>query len=308
MEKNKLSEKRAYILSLFGAFFMAALGLGFAYLTHSEAILLDGVFSLINMLMIGLTLFVFLRILPVVNDRFQFGMAQAEPMINLIKAILFFCAVVFAIYSAAMALIQGGRMIDFGLGVWYALIASIGCFVIAAIIHRISKTSPSPMLDVEKQGWLVDGFLSSAVFFVFIVGSLLKDTQWNIYLNYVDPIMVLFISIAIIPIPVKIFKDNFFELLLSAPSVKVQTEIDEKIQGVFKDYPIDDFYIRSAKTGRYFTVWIMCLNNEQQPMTMSDYDTVRQELYKKFDVPTSKMYIYLEITTKPKIYEFEINT
>jgi len=307
MEKNILHEKRAYQLSLFGAFFMAALGFAFAYLTHSEAILLDGVFSLINMLMIGLTLFVFLRILPVVNNRFQFGMAQAEPMLNLVKAILFLCAIVFAIYSATVALIQGGRTIDFGLGVWYALIASVGCFLIVAIIHRINKKNPSPMLDVEKKGWMVDGFLSSAVFFVFIVGSLLKNTQWSIYLDYVDPIMVLFISTAIVPIPVKIFKDNFFELLLSAPSVKVQAEIDEKIQEVFKNYPIDDFYIRSAKTGRYFTVWIMCLNNEHQPMSMSDYDAIRQKLYKKFDVPVSKMYIYLEITTKPKIYEFEIN-
>jgi len=307
MEKNNVSEKHAYLLSLFGAFFMAVLGLGFAYLTHSEAILLDGVFSLINMLMIGLTLFVFLRILPVVNDRFQFGMAQTEPMLNLIKAILFLCAVVFAIYSAIIALILGGRTIDFGLGVWYALIAGTGCFFIAAIIHRISKKSPSPMLDVEKKGWMVDGFLSSAVFFVFIVGSLLKNTQWDIYLNYVDPIMVLLISIAIIPIPVKIFKDNFFELLLSAPSLKVQSEIDDNIQEVFKDYPIDDFYIRSAKTGRYFTVWIMCLNNEQHPMTMLDYDAVRQRLYKKFDVPASKMYLYLEVTTKPQVYEFEIN-
>ena len=42
------SERRGLRLSVCGALFMAALGFGFAALTDSQAVLLDGIFSLIG--------------------------------------------------------------------------------------------------------------------------------------------------------------------------------------------------------------------------------------------------------------------
>ena len=224
MSSVKKSEQRAYTFSFFGAFFMAVLGFLFAFATDSEAILLDGVFSSINMAMIALTLYVCIKVLPLVNNRFQFGLSQMEPIINIAKACLFAAAIIFAIYSAVVVILHGGRRINFDLGIIYALAATLGCLLMTRLLSVMNKVNPTPLLVVEVKGWLVDAALSSAILFVFLISRLIQNTTWAVYLPYVDPSVLLIISVVIIPIPLTIFKDNFLELLTSAPSIEKQAK------------------------------------------------------------------------------------
>ncbi len=306
MKRSQRNEKKAYTLSFFGALVMALLGFGFAYLTSSDAILLDGVFSSINMIMIATTLYVCIKILPLVNHRFQFGLSQMEPIINIAKACLFVSVIVFASYSAIIVILKGGRQINFDLGILYALVATIGCLIIAIILVRMNKAYPTPLLSVETKGWMVDTALSSAILFVFFISKLIETTQWEHYLPYVDPCVLLTISLIVIPIPIAIFKDNFLELLTSAPSIEKQQEIETILTKVLSRYAIDDFAVRSGKTGRQLDIWVMCLRKRDVERSMHDLDEIRRALYTAFEVPNSHIHIYIEATADEKIYHLEI--
>ena len=71
MTQNQDLERRALKLSIVGAAVMAGLGIGFAFLTRSEAILLDGFFSLINFAMGILSLKVARMVSQPDDERFQ---------------------------------------------------------------------------------------------------------------------------------------------------------------------------------------------------------------------------------------------
>lgn len=305
MSSVKKSEQRAYTFSFFGAFFMAVLGFLFAFATDSEAILLDGVFSSINMAMIALTLYVCIKVLPLVNNRFQFGLSQMEPIVNIAKACLFAAAIIFAIYSAVVVILHGGRRINFDLGIIYALAATLGCLLMTRLLSVMNKINPTPLLAVEVKGWLVDAALSSAILFVFLISRLIQNTTWAVYLPYVDPSVLLIISVVIIPIPLTIFKDNFLELLTSAPSIEKQAKIEKILTKILAQHGINEFSIRTGKTGRQLDIWVMCLRQEKQENSIDNIDSIRRELYKKFEVPGSHICLYIEATADETIYERE---
>jgi predicted Co/Zn/Cd cation transporter (cation efflux family) len=72
-------EQRALKISVGAALFFALLGFGFAILTHSQAILLDGVISLVGLGVSVLTLFVARLVELPGDDTFPFGYAHFEP-------------------------------------------------------------------------------------------------------------------------------------------------------------------------------------------------------------------------------------
>ena len=81
-------EARALRLNSLGGLAMAILGLGFAVISKSEAILLDGFFSLIGFAVSLLTQKVARLALRPGNHTILFGYVSFEPMLNLSKGLL----------------------------------------------------------------------------------------------------------------------------------------------------------------------------------------------------------------------------
>ena len=113
MTDNETLEKRGLWMSIFGALFMAALGIGFAILTSSDAVLLDGLFSLVGFA-IGL---VSLRVATLVrrpdDELYHFGYAAYEPMVNLTKGLLMAFITIFALVSAVEVAVHDALKGDF---------------------------------------------------------------------------------------------------------------------------------------------------------------------------------------------------
>ena len=88
MQDKSILERRALIVSIIGALVMAGLGIGFSLYTQSNAILLDGLFSLIGFAF-GLVALRVARLVQQPDDtHYQFGYGSFEPLFNLIKGIV----------------------------------------------------------------------------------------------------------------------------------------------------------------------------------------------------------------------------
>ena len=81
-------ETKALKLSAVGALFMAALGIVFGLLTRSDAIMLDGFFSLVCFAMAVVTIRVAWLVQQPPDEHFLFGYAQFEPFLNTVKGLL----------------------------------------------------------------------------------------------------------------------------------------------------------------------------------------------------------------------------
>ena len=215
---------------------MAALGIGFAMVTHSQAVLLDGLFSLIGAVVAVLTLRVATLVRKPDDESFHFGYAAYEPMLNLSKGLLIAMVGLFALVVSVDVILQGGRPVRGGVVVIYAVIAAAGCLLIALIQHRLARRTESPLLEVDSRNWLMDGLISGAVAVAFLIVVLLEGTALAWFLPYADPAVVIVLVVLSAPLPIGIVRTNWSQLLGRAPGPEIQREarsrVDEALRGV----------------------------------------------------------------------------
>lgn len=254
-------EQWALTLSIIGSAVFAVLGGVFGLYTHSGAILLDGFYSLMTMTMSFVSLKVAALIQEGPSRRYQFGYYGFEPFINTIKGIIVLSVSLFAFVSAIEDLLHGGRDLVVGLALAYATLSTIGCFTFAILMHRYARRLNLPLLEVEARDWTVDGCISSAVALTFVVTLLLQDTAWNIYLPYVDPLLVALLVLIIIPLPLRTVFEGVNQLLGVAPESELDREIRKTISQVARSqkHPIDRFHLQMMVQGRVLYVFIQLL-------------------------------------------------
>jgi cation diffusion facilitator family transporter len=243
-------ERSALRFSAWGNVFFAALGLGFGLTTRSEAIMLDGYFSLIAFVMSLVTLRVSRLVTQGEDETFHFGYYSFEPLLNTIKGlfILALCAV--ALVSAVVSLFRGGREVNLGWAVVYSVVAMVGALTLAVAQNRVAKATGSPLLEVDARNWRIDGILSGAVLLAFLGAFLIQKTRWSHLLPYVDPALVAVLIVAVVREPVRIVRDGLGELLYISPPPEVQHEVRQRFDELVADYGFQRTHLRMVKVGR----------------------------------------------------------
>ncbi|MFC1834512.1 cation diffusion facilitator family transporter [Thermodesulfobacteriota bacterium] len=269
-------ETFALKLSVFGYVFMAILGISFSLLTRSEAIMLDGVYSLISFFMALIARRVAQLVEIPSSETFHFGYAHFEPWLNAVRALLILILCSFALVSAVTALLHDGRPVSPGLGVLYGLGAATGCIVLAIFQRRHSRQANSPLLAVDARNWFVDGVISSGVALTFLAATLLQGTSWSHLIPYVDPVLVTVMTVLLIRIPVATFWENLMEVLQVAPDQVFQKEIRDKVITVVADLPALDVQVKMLKVGRFFYTMVhIVLLSDYGVEGIGDLDGIR---------------------------------
>ena len=277
--KAEKAERFALKLSIAGMLAMAVLGFGFAAVTESHAIFLDGVFSLIGLIISILTLMIAKLVVSDATKKFQFGFAHFEPLWNSAKSMIIIAICVFAMADAISDLLQGGRVLKFGLASIYALVATVGCLLIAWSMNRFKGTTDSTLVDVDVKAWLVDTYISAAILLGFVVVYFIQDTRWNVYLPYVDSSLVVVLVLISLPIPIKILKENMREVLLRAPAPAVQDEIHSRLRAATKGHNIKDTKVRITKLGRYIQLNTYVIVDETfEVSSIKELDDIREKI------------------------------
>ena len=228
-------------------------------MAQSEAILLDGFFSAIAFVLGLLTLKVARLVRQRDDERFHFGYASFEPLLNTIKGLIILVLCAFAAASAVSAIMHGGRELSLGYALLYSVVASAGCFLVAAVQIRAAKRTASPLLEMDAKNWLIDGGISSGVALSFLIAWFIQETSWSLLVPYVDPVLVIAIVAVMIRIPVKTIQDSVGELLQVAPEPSEQSEVQQRFDEAMKDYSFDKTFLRMVRVGRYFYLMIHIL-------------------------------------------------
>jgi cation diffusion facilitator family transporter len=300
MSDHEKLEKRGLVLSIIGALFMAALGFGFAVLTSSDAVLLDGFFSLIGFA-IGL---VSLRVASLVrrpdDEFYHFGYAAYEPMLNLTKGLLMAFVTLFALVSAILVVIEGGREIEAGWASVYAWVAAAGCFAIAVSQRALAKKTSSPLLVVDSKNWLIDGLMSVAVGIAFLVAVFLADTPYDHLLPYADPAVVIILVILSLPIPFKIIRENWKQMLGRAPDETVQEKARAAVEKVLDTSEEYETKIRMDQLGRLTYLQLYVVIKGSIDPDVSRLDACRKAVHDALKNDFDKLAIDVIFTRDPR--------
>ncbi|MCG8580454.1 MAG: cation transporter [Bacteroidales bacterium] len=284
-------ERKALKFSLLGTVFMAILGFVFAWITDSTAILLDGTFSSVNILLAFTTIIVSRKVTQKESNRFQFRLYQLEPLLNVFKSLFYLVVIILAISTAAIVIYNGGRPIRYNLGVFYALIAMSGCFAMSYLVKWYDQKESTPLLAIEYKGWFIDALLSGAVLITFLIGYLFRDVVASKYLNYIDPIVSISIGLSMIPLNIKMLKNNALDLLYAAPDQTLQNQISSIIRRVTTKYNCLNYHIRLAKTGRITLLYIGVLQEHDLDIHR---ESIRNELITAFNEKNLSINLVME--------------
>jgi predicted Co/Zn/Cd cation transporter (cation efflux family) len=202
-------------------------------------------------------------------------------MVNLVKGLLIGAVTLFALVVAVDAILQGGREINGGMAVAYAVAAAVGCLAISVVQRRAARRTGSPLLQVDSKNWLVDGIFSGAVAVAFLVVLFLQGTSAAWFLPYADPAVVIALSLLTAPIPIRIVRANWNQLLGRAPDREVQREahrrVDEALAGVAGVTP----HLRIMEIGRVFYLHVYVLIEPGSELERLDQlDPLRDRIYR----------------------------
>jgi cation diffusion facilitator family transporter len=290
-------EASALKLSAWGALGMAILGIIFGMITPSDAILLDGFFSLINFVMAGATLWVSWLLQQPEDDYFQFGYDNFEPLVNLIKGFVITILSLFALLEAINALLNGGRPINTGLAVIYAIIAAGGCLIIALFQINIAKKTNSPLVRVDAKNWLIDGILSLTLGLAFGIVVFIKNTHAEWFLDYIDPTIVIVLVLITISIPIKIIISNLKIFLFAAPNSEQRKRIKQLFTEAIIEIKYERYWLRMTQLGRNFYLHIYFKISPDNPLNnIINQDQLRETIAKNIEAEYPNLLIDIVFT------------
>jgi cation diffusion facilitator family transporter len=273
------SEETGLKQSIWAAAFMALIGIGFYFPTGSQAILLDGLFSLVGFGVCILTVKVAQLVKQPDDEHFQFGYGLFEPMLNLGKGLMIAGVCIFAAIPAGEAMFSGGRPMKSGPAIIYAVIAAAGCFGMWALQRKRARDTGSPLLQVDVSQWLMDGAISSVVAVAFVAGSILQRGALADWVDYLDPLLVLVLVVVSIKLPLTIIRTNLREVLLAVPAPETQAQLTRVVQQTLDKEQVVDYRFRTVKTGRSHMLLLHILVGDPSDVwTPARCDALRQKL------------------------------
>mgnify|MGYP001795004955 CR=1 FL=1 len=294
-------DRQALRRTTWGISAIALLGRFFALKTRSEAIFLDGLFSGIHLAISLLSLYIARLIQRPSDQNYPFGYAMFEPFLNMGKGIAIILVALFALFSAVMALLDGGRAIEADIALWYALIAAAGCLIMAMMQWRFAKESGSPILELDFKNWLIDGVISGAVALAFGLILLLKNTPWQPFIPYADPVLVLLLVLVVLPLPLQTVVKNGAQMMGKAPESEQSARVEEIVADALEAVPHQSYHVRQTNMGRllYVQVYLCVSLSQEENYGAGEVDEVRSLIYTPLNAEFPFLAMDLVMTCDP---------
>jgi len=281
----KNQEQTGLKISVTGALLFAVLGLSFALITNSQAVLLDGSFNLISALMAIFAMRITNLLEVPMSDRLPVGYVALEPFYVLIKGLILFVLTFFVVISNIIIMLRGGNNLKLGTLVIYVGCAVVGNFIVYLIINRKQKQVNSPLLAIESENWLVNALISSGIGISFLLVLLFKDGILKPLIPFIDQIVVILVGVLTIGVPVKAIRNGMRELLLVGPDQFIINNIREYLGNNLDKNVVKAWNTSVLKTGRKF--WITVFVDPIDKKINSDFS---DNLKKKIEFAVNKEY------------------
>lgn len=286
-------ERRSIIISIVASTSFGVLGIVISIASKSGAVFLDGLFSLTFGAVGLLTLYVSQLVSRPSDERYPFGYATFEPMLNLFKASLIGFALVYAVWTAVHTILTGGQEITAEGGILYAVIAVVGGAAVVVALKRYAKQSGSPIVEVDAKNWTVDTLISSAVGIAFVATLLIQNSDWSDLAPYADPVIMLAIAAIASPQPFQMIRDNIRQIVGKAPPKEIQDNVAELVESAIADVPHVETHLRIVDVGRYIHlhVYVIISPDTRESIDIRRHDQIRRRIYER----VSSEYRYLSL-------------
>lgn len=291
-------EQRLLTLSAFVMGAIGIVGLVIGVLSGSHAVITDGIFSLIGVIIKLFMLWTARLVAKERSRRFQFGYWQMEPLVLFLEGLFILVVVAYAAAAGAMSLSAGGHEVDFGLALYYAILFELLSGWVYWYLKKKNKKLDSNLVSYDTVSWYVDAALAAGLLISFSLAFLLQLTPYADYSRFVDPIIMIALAIHMVRPALRILMPAFRQILGVAPEDvhrHVQTVMDEaSLRFHFKDY------VTSVQQyGHTKIIEIDILISADYPVTKAaEFDAIRNHIDSALGYPEHQKWVTITFTTK----------
>lgn len=264
--------------SIFCTLIIAVMGIVFGIVCGSMSIIFDGMFSALDAGMCSLSLLVS-RLLGQPNSRrFQYGFWHVEPLVLAFNGSLLAFLCLYAFVNAIKGIIDGGRELELGWAIVYALVVSIFCFTIFLKQRRLNKRVKSELIALDTKSWLMSACISSALLVAFLLSWSMEGTRYEHLIVYTDPTVLALLTLILIPVPIKTVIAAVREVLQMTPDT-LDTSMENLMDKLMAKYNFVDYSHYATRIGRGLFVEIhVVIPPEMENSGVPYFDKIRDEI------------------------------
>ena len=292
-------EQRLLKLSIAVTLLVGAVGVASGLLIQSQAIVFDGMYSLVDVVLTAASLAVSRLVASEGSHRFQYGYWHLEPMVEVFGGAILALACIYAAINAMYGLLSGGHEVAYDFGaIWAGILCVVG-MTMAFYMRGHARRMKSGLLALDSRSWLVSGFLSMALLVGFGFAIAIEGTRFEKWIPYLDSAILLCIALAMLPVPMRSTWRAIREVLQVAP-----TGLDEKVKRTLQDVVAEhgflDFSSHVAQVGRAQFVEIHILVPRGYNIESIEHiDQIRHAVAERLGPQTPKFWLTIDFTADP---------
>ena len=294
------SEPGALKLSIVVTALTGVAGIAAGFMIGSRAIMFDGMYSFVDVLLTFGALAVSKLLMQEPTRRFQFGYWHLEPLIGAVESAILTTVCIYAAISAVQGLTSGGYAVSYGFGLVWAVVMCVSGMAMAVYMGRLARAQGSILLTVDARGWIMSGSLSLALLAAYGIAVALDGSAYNHWVPYVDPAVLLCMSLALLPIPLKTLFATIKDVLELAPK-----DLDRRVRSILDTLTRERGFLRYtshiAQVGRVRFVEIHILvPADFRVETVQAVDDIRREIAGRLDASWPQTWLTVDLTADPE--------
>ena len=273
-------ENKILKISMVGALFFALFGIAWGWTVQSEMIIFDGLYSFISLALTMLSLYINNFMAKKELDKYPFGKYILEPLVISLKSLIIGGMCLYSLIGAIQDIVNGGNSVEYGSALIYSIVSVVGCGGVYIFMKKKGEKISSEMVKVEASQWLMDTLLSIGVLVGFVIAMIIRNTRFSWLNVYIDPMMVIMVSVVFIKMPIQSFINSFKEILCVKANDEINDDIYFIVKEIEKEYKFEDSISRVSKIGGELRIEIDFIYNEESKLKdLDQMDCVREKVY-----------------------------
>jgi len=280
---NEEIERRSLETGKWGNLLMAVAGVVAAFLSHSDALLIDGLYSGVNFVSAIVAARISMSVARPADRRYPFGYDAHEALYVTFRSLVLLGIMAFAIFGAVGKIFTyatGGEVPElvFGPILVYAVAMVAICLALAAWHHHNWRRSGerSDILKTESRAAVVDAVISGGAGGGLLAAGLLRGTPLAFVVPVADSIVVLVMCAFIVRQPVMIFLRALREVAGASADPATIEKVRNRVQEVLHERPYSLLEVAVTKIGR--THFVVTYVKPDSPVDGDTADELWQEL------------------------------
>lgn len=225
-----------------------------AFFTHSQAVLMDCVYDLVDLAMLGPFMILVPKLYKPVTERWPYGFAQIESLFIIIKCGLLLFLDIQLLTDSVALILDGGHIVNAGAVAAFELFVSVSCVAMYLVLRNMNRHFSSPTVNAELYIWKLDAYSTGGVGLAFLIQLILQFTPLSFVVPYIDPAIAIFMALILAREPITMIWDAIKSLILAAPGKDVMEQIRSKVEDILKGYDLYIDFLDVVKTGR--KIWV----------------------------------------------------